>query len=124
MNGPRAMVLDALAPNRLATHVGLARRIVRARARSAPLVDAIASRLGGDVDLHGFRAKLAMSEMTASRRNATNRILATPAAPAARPPNPKSAAMIAMTKKTTAQCSMLSSFSDRGTQCSVRAKVM
>src|SRR5262249_12299687 len=52
------------------------------------------------------RAKFAMSEITARSRNATNRIFATPAAPAAIPPKPNSAAMIAITKKTMAQWSM------------------
>ena len=39
-----------------------------------------------------------------------NRIFAIPAAPAAIPPNPKTAAMIAMIKKVTVQRSMIRSF--------------
>jgi len=40
--------------------------------------------------------------MTAPMRNTTNKTFAIPAAPTAIPPNPKNAAINAMTKKTTA----------------------
>jgi hypothetical protein len=44
-----------------------------------------------------------MSEITKRMRKIKNRILAIPAAPAASPPNPKKAAIMAMIKKTAAQ---------------------
>ena len=64
----------------------------------------------GPMDLHGFvpdgpqarRLPCMMNVMMAPIKNTTKSIFAMPAAPAARPPKPSSAAMSAMTRKTTA----------------------
>jgi hypothetical protein len=50
-----------------------------------------------------------MSETTAKTRNTMNKILATPAALAAMPPKPKTAASSAMMKNTAAQYNMTKS---------------
>jgi hypothetical protein len=69
---------------------------------------------------HAGMRRPSASEITASTRNATNRIFAIDAALAAIPPKPKIAAMIAMMKKVTVQPSMMSS---KGGQGSIRCFV-